>query len=76
MVGYGRGPIPNGRLPVFSVGSEKEAKLLITMACPTNIKGEYIAPELAEEQTLERLYAFGDRLRALHARIKNHCECT
>ena len=40
--------------------------MLITLACPTNAKGEHIAPELAEEQTLENLYSFGDRLNRLY----------
>jgi len=53
-------------LPVFSVGSEDAAKRLLTIACPRNYQGEYFAPELAEEQTLDRLYAFGDRLRSLY----------
>lgn len=64
---------------MFSVGSEEEAKRLITMACPTNLKGEYVAPELAAAQTLENLYAFGERLRRLHDTHlagKAICTCT
>lgn len=57
---------PPGFLPVFSVRNREEAEKLLIMACPTNINGEYIAPELAEVQTLDNLYAFGDRLAALY----------
>jgi len=57
---------PDGFLPAFSVNTVEEAKRLLIMACPTNIDGDFIAPELAEEQTLERLYAFGDRLATLY----------
>lgn len=63
-------PIPKGRLPIFSVDTEEEAKTIIIMTCKRDMKGNYYAPELAEEQTLERLYAFGDRLRAAYARLK------
>jgi hypothetical protein len=56
-------------LPVFTVNNEEEARLLITLACPTNAKGEHIAPELAEEQTLENLSSFGDRLNGIYQKI-------
>lgn len=65
---YGRTVEP-GFLPAYSVDTEEEAKLLLAMACPMNLRGDYIAPELAEEQTLERLRAFGERLEAMHARM-------
>lgn len=71
MVSYGRGPIPNGTLPIFSVDTEEEAQALIVLTCPTNLHGEYIAPELVRDQTLENLYAFGDRLRAGYALMKS-----
>jgi hypothetical protein len=58
--------VPDGRLPVFSVGSEDEASLLLTLTCSLNVDGEFVARELVEEQTLDNLYAFGDRLRAVH----------
>lgn len=63
---------------MFSVGDEKEAQELIVLACPTNFQGEYIADELAHEQTLENLYAFGDRLRKIHDELivpKGRCRC-
>ncbi len=69
IVGYGR-TVPQGHLPVYSVDSEEEARQLIVLACETNLKGEYIAKELALEQTLENLHAFGERLAATHELMK------
>ncbi len=63
---YGRTVEP-GFLPVYSVDSEEEARDLLTLACQTNLDGEYVARELVEEQTLEKLAAFGDRLAKTHA---------
>lgn len=40
--------------------------MLLGATCPRNINGDFIAPELAEEQTLDRLYAFGDRLHEVY----------
>ena len=54
---------------MFSVNNEKEAKALISLACPMSLGGEYFAPELAEEQTLENLEAFSDRLEDLYNRF-------
>jgi hypothetical protein len=65
-VGFGSKPIPQGHLPVFSVADEEEALELLTLACQTNVKGEFVATELAEEQTLENLNAFSDRLQLYH----------
>ena len=58
---YGRS-VPRGFLPVFSVNTEEEAKRLIVLTCPMNVDGQYYARELAEEQTLENLQAFSDKL--------------
>ena len=69
---YGRS-VPEGSIPVFSVDTEEEAKSLLTLACPTRfIDGvtEYVAPELATEQTLENLEAFSDRLAKTAAMIE------
>lgn len=55
---------------MFSVDTEQEAHELLVRTCPTNIRGEFIAGELAGEQTLENLWAFGDRLRAAYADMK------
>jgi hypothetical protein len=75
-VGYGR-VIPNGSLPVFSVGTEAEARRLLVLACPMSVDGDYYAPELAREQTLDNLEAFSDRLDRAHGHLVNsgRCEC-
>lgn len=74
MVRYGR-TMPDGFLPVYSVGTEDEAQELLVLACPTNLKGEYVAVELAEEQTLDNLRAFGDRLDQAHKLIVERGDC-
>ena len=77
IVGYGV-TVPKGSLPAFSVGSRKEAKALIVSACPRTIKGQYVAPELVKEQTLDNLEAFGDRLRKIHDQYfagTERCDC-
>lgn len=66
---YGRRP--KGSLPIFSVDTEEEAKALLIMTCKRSLDGKLYAPELAESQTLENLYAFGDRLRAAYRRMKS-----
>ena len=72
-MGYGpKGTCPAGSLPVFSVDTEKEAEQLIQLACKVDSKGLFYAPELAQDQTLENLHAFGDRLADLYEKfIKN-----
>lgn len=67
---YGRGACPDGFLPVFSVDTEDEAEQLLVASCPRNGSMQFIAPELAQEQTLDNLYAFGDRLRERYELIK------
>jgi len=47
---------------VFSVDTEEEAQRLLFVACPRNMDGEFIARELVEEQTLENLQRFSDKL--------------
>lgn len=69
IVRYGR-TCPEGYLTVYSVDTEEEARLLIATACPMNLDGEYYAPELAGDQTLETLYAFGDRLHQLQEALR------
>jgi len=70
---------PEGFLPVYSVGSEDEAKLLLTMACQTDrTSGEWVAKELMHEQNLDNLDAFGDRLSELHDKHMlgtERCDC-
>lgn len=50
--------------------TEEEAEKLLAFACPLNHNNEYVAPELTEEQTLENLHAFGDRLEKFHKLMK------
>jgi len=70
-VGFGRGPIPDGRLPVFSTDTEEEAHRLIVLCCPMDHAGQYYARELIEEQTLDNLQRFSDRLARAWELIKN-----
>jgi len=77
IVGFGR-TLPKGHLPVFSVGDEEEAQELIVLACPLDYNGRYFAPELAQEQTLENLASFGERLKKLHDEVlvpHGGCHC-
>lgn len=69
---------PRGHLPVFSVGDEEEAQELLVLACPRNLDGEFVAEELAREQTLDNLFAFGARLARLHDEVlvpNGGCRC-
>lgn len=65
---FGR-TVEDGFLPVYSVDTEEEAKRLLVLACGTNLRNEFVARELGEEQTLENLYAFGKRLEETHGRF-------
>ena len=47
---------------MHSVCCEKQARRLLVSTCGTNLKGEFVASELAERQTIARLAAFGNRL--------------
>jgi hypothetical protein len=69
-VGYGVS-VPKGRLPVFTVDTEEEAKQLIALACPVGIDGNYYARELVEEQTLENLQKFSDKLARCYKLMKS-----
>ena len=73
---FGR-EVPEGHLPVFSVSDEKEAKALIVLSCGTNLNGDNIARELAEDQTIENLEAFSTRLDQGHEVLMrtNGCRC-
>lgn len=55
---------------MYSVSTEKEARALLTVACQTNIDGEFLARELTQDQTIENLWAFGDRLAKVHEMMK------
>lgn len=48
---------------MFGVATEKEAEMLVIMACPKDTEGKHYARELAAEQTLENLVAFSDKLQ-------------
>ena len=74
---FGRS-VPEGWLPAFSVGSEREASFLLTLACPTNIDGEFVAVELGIDQTIDNLLAFGERLKRAHEKYVEggtYCDC-
>jgi hypothetical protein len=68
-VRYGR-TVEEGFLPCYSVDTEEEAERLLVRACPRNVNQEFVARELCEEQTLDRLFAFGERLARLHRQMK------
>lgn len=66
---------PDGFLPVYSTDTEETARLLVTMACPTNLDSEHYARELINPLTgapftgrmrAVRFVAFGRRLEQLH----------
>lgn len=67
-MGYGVS-VPDGSLPVYSTDTDEEALSLLVLTCPTNVWGEFIAPELAKEQTVENLAAFSDRLHEAAVRL-------
>jgi hypothetical protein len=62
VVGYGV-TVPEGSLPVFSVDTEDEARKLMVTACSYEPRTEeYVARELLQEQTLDNLALFSQRL--------------
>ena len=65
-------------LPAYSVETEACAQALLVAACQTNERGEYVARELAFEQTLDNLEAFGDRLHSVHEMLEERggCRCS
>ncbi len=66
---YGRS-VPKGFLPVYSVDTEAEAEKLLVLACGRNEAGDFVARELAREQSIDNLFAFGDRLAEAHKILK------
>ena len=63
--------VPAGFLPVYSVDTEEEARLLIVMTCPRTDDGSaHFARELAAEQTLENLGKFAERVALAHQRLR------
>lgn len=75
-MGYGVS-VPKGSLPVYSVADADEARLLLASTCQMGYDGHYYARELGEEQTLENLERFSDRLHAAHVRMveRGKCRC-
>ena len=69
-MGFGRGPVPKGYLPVFSVNTDEEAQQLIALTCPKNYDGRYYARESAEKQTLESLAKFSRHLERAYKWLK------
>jgi hypothetical protein len=68
--------VEDGWLPVFSVSTMEEAADLLVLACETNVMGEFVARELAVEQTLENLEAFSTRLDQAHDVLVAHDRCS
>jgi hypothetical protein len=62
---------------VYSVADDEEARMLIATGCPRDNKGTYYARELAQEQTLENLKKFSDKLDTIHKLFeeKGLCRC-
>ena len=74
----GRRAPGKGWLPVFSVGSEREAAALLSLCCSRNHSGDFVAFELAQSQTIDNLATFGRRLAEWHDRYlvpSGRCEC-
>ena len=53
-------------MPVFTTNTLEASKMLVELSCGTNIKGDYIANELAEEQSMKNLQMFSDRLNQIY----------
>ena len=68
---YGRGALPKGFLPVFSVNSEKEAEQLLVATCSRGEDGHFYSNELARSQDLETLEAFSQKLERVYKLIVN-----
>lgn len=69
-MGYGV-TVPKGRLPVFTTDTEEQARKLVVACCQTDAAGNYYAQELAEEQTLENLQKFSDKLARVWQLMKD-----
>lgn len=63
---------------MFSVGDPAEAKALIVATCSIGLDGRYYAVELANEQTLENLELFSQKLEHVHSKYFRgtpRCRC-
>ena len=58
-------------LPVMSVNSEEEARELLIATCSRGSDGHYYSDELAQEQSLERLEQFSQKLERTYAIIQS-----
>ena len=65
----------DGFLPVYSVADEDEAQALLTLACSTNMDGEYVAKHLVRDQTVENLELFSTYLDRAHALLVKSGRC-
>ena len=63
--------VPSGSLPAYSVDTEAEAEALLTLSCERNYQSQYVARELVQNQTLENLASFGQRLAKNHHLLKS-----
>lgn len=69
---------PPGFLPAYSVDTEKEARLLVTMTCQMGVDGKHYARELFNHRgepltgdaRIRGFVKFGQRLAAAHERMK------
>lgn len=55
---------------MFTVDTEEEAEELLVLACPRNLNGEFIARELATEQSLENLEKFAQKLETCYVELQ------
>ena len=69
IVRFGR-TVESGFLLAYSVDTEQEALDLLTSTCSTNNNNEFVARELIHDQTVENLWAFGERLKGVHQGMK------
>jgi hypothetical protein len=80
IVTYGR-KCPPGYLPAYSVDTEDEARQLIERCCvqvwiDSQHTTGYVAQELEQEQTLDNLTAFGERLDREYKKMKEEQRAT
>ena len=60
---------------MYSVDTEREARLLRTMCCKLGLDGEYYAPEVVGtdgEDRIEAFLDFGRRLQEAHSRLRTN----
>ena len=61
---------------MYSVGTDTEAKRLITLTCSLGYDGEYYSNELSQEQTIGNLEAFSEKLDKAHVLLVKSGRCT